>query len=197
MSIVDPNEVRLTGENSFIRLGQEEGGQFTTRASHWRVLYSPEGPGHALLLQSDLTDHQVAVYSDNIALARWLQEEIESMLHPPFSDTSVAVQEGTFTRSGDVRSFITERVLTRDGDISLTWHGFLEPFAIHAAPGTGGRSHGVYSIFFPARKAQVAINGKLAAGRPLRAERDGRESTSACLAWSETWVRPPVPQASP
>ena len=43
-STVDPNEVRVTGENSFVRLAQEEGGEFTTRASHWRVLYCPAGP---------------------------------------------------------------------------------------------------------------------------------------------------------
>ena len=72
VNTVDSNEVRVTGENSFIRLAQEEGAEFTTRASHWRVLYSPAGPGHALFLTSELTDNEVAIYSDNIALARWL-----------------------------------------------------------------------------------------------------------------------------
>lgn len=36
----DPNEVRLTGENSFIRLQDTEDGPQHTRASHWRVLWS-------------------------------------------------------------------------------------------------------------------------------------------------------------
>ena len=36
---IDPNSIRLTGENSFIRL--VEGEEQTTRTSHWRVLYSP------------------------------------------------------------------------------------------------------------------------------------------------------------
>lgn len=189
-SAVDSNEVRLTGENSFIRLGEQEGGELTTRASHWRVLYSPAGPGHALFLQSDLTDGDVEVYSDNIALARWLQEEIESMLHVPFSDTGVQVMEADFERRGDVRSFITERVLFAGGEILLTWHDLMEPFVMHMPPGYAGRTHGVYTVFFPARRAQVTVNGELAAGRPLRVDREGRESTSACLAWSETWVRP-------
>ena len=187
---VDPCEVRITGENSFIRLGQQEGGDFTTRASHWRALYSPAGPGHALFLQSELTNNQVVAYADNIALARWLQEEIEAMLYPPFSDANVPIIHATFKRQGDLRSHATERVTGKDLDISLTWYDIMEPMAIHVPPGTGGRSHGVYTIIIPARKAQLALNGRFALGRPLRADRDGHEGTSACLAWSETWVRP-------
>ena len=75
----DPNQIRLTGENSFIRLVQEEGGDETTRVSHWRILYSPSGAGHVLFLKSDLTDDEVRIYSDNIAMTRWLQGEIESI----------------------------------------------------------------------------------------------------------------------
>lgn len=193
VNTVDSNEVRVTGENSFIRLAQEEGGEFTTRASHWRVLYSPAGPGHALFLTSELTDNEIAIYSDNIALARWLQEEIESMLHPPFADTGISVMEAEFEQDGDVRSFITERVVGEEFDITLTWYDILEPLAIHAPPGLNGRSHGVYTVFFPARRAQLSVNGGFASGRPVRADREGRESTSACLAWAESWVRPRQP----
>ena len=190
VSTVDPSEVRVTGENSFVRLAQGEGGEVTTRASHWRVLYSPAGPGHTLFLQSELTSNEVRVYADNIALARWLQEEIEAMLHQPFANFDIPVVEASFERDGDVRSYITERVEAPDFDIALTWYSFLEPIAIHAPPGTGGRSHGVYTIFFPATRAQVALDGSIATGKPFPVDREGRASTSACLAWSETWVRP-------
>jgi hypothetical protein len=56
--VTDPNQVRLAGENSFITLSAEEKGPMTTttttttRASHWRVLHSPAGHGHALFLQT-------------------------------------------------------------------------------------------------------------------------------------------------
>ena len=189
-STVDSNEVRVTGENSFIRLGQEEGGDFTTTASHWRVLYSPGGAGHALFLRSELTNDEIVAYSDNIALARWLQEEIEAMINPPFADTKIPVVDAVFERLGDVRSFCTERITARDVDLSLTWYDIMEPMAIHAPPGTGGRTHGVYTIIIPAKRAQLVLNGRFSSGRPLRAEREGRESTTACLAWSESWVRP-------
>src|SRR5215475_15557670 len=72
----DPNQVRLTGENQFMRLHTEAQGPMTTRASYWRILLSPSGPGHVLFLRSDVTDNERQIYADNIALVRWLQEEI-------------------------------------------------------------------------------------------------------------------------
>ena len=33
---VDPNEIRLTGENSFIKLRQQDDGPLTDRVTHWR-----------------------------------------------------------------------------------------------------------------------------------------------------------------
>jgi hypothetical protein len=184
-----PTEIRLTGENSFIRLVQEEGGPQTTRVSHWRVLYSPSGNGHVLFIKSDLIDDEIRVYSDNIALARWLQGEIESTLFPEFADQSVPVIEAEFTKTGDARSFWTERVESDDDIISLSWYDFIEPFMLVNPPGTGGRPHGVYSCFIPALNAQVTINGDVTEGNVVKEMRGDRPTSTACLAWSETWVR--------
>ena len=189
VSPVDPNEVRITGENSFIRLSHEAGGPQTTRASHWRALLSPAGPGHVLLLQSDVTDNQIRVYADNIALARWFQEEIEGS--PAFADQSLPVVEAAFSRHGDGRSFSTEKVITRDAEISLTWYELGEPFLIRFAPGNlPGRPHGVYSVLIPAAKAQLVINGRVASGKAFPDEIGGHAGSACSLAWSETWVRP-------
>ena len=49
---LDLNEILLTGENSFIRLKQKDDGPVTTKATHWRILKSPGGPGHVLFLLS-------------------------------------------------------------------------------------------------------------------------------------------------
>ena len=192
VSPIDPNEIRLTGENSFMRLSHEDGGSITTRASHWRVLFSPAGPGHVLFLRNELTDNQVRIYADNIALARWLQEEIESTIDSgALSDQTVPVAEASFSRHGDVRSFSTEKVVSRDADISLTWYDLGEPLLLHAEPGsTPGRSHGVYTVLIPAGKVQLTLNGRLAQGHAFpRAGGMGPPST-CCLAWSESWVRP-------
>ncbi|MGH2360675.1 MAG: hypothetical protein ACRDGM_09080, partial [bacterium] len=90
-SPVDPNTVLMTGENSFVRLSSDGGTTTTDQFSHWRVLWCPAGPGHALFVRSELTDGQVRIYSDNIAVARWLQSTIESVLQSPFGDTSAPV----------------------------------------------------------------------------------------------------------
>ena len=191
VSPTDPNEVRLTGENSFIRLHSEADGPLTTRASHWRVLLSPGGPGHVLYLKSDATDDQVRIYSDNIAMARWLQDEIESFLFPEFGDQSIPVVDAAFSRDGNAMTYWTETVESDEETIALTWYDFGEPFVINVPPGAiEGRNHGVYSCFVPARRAQLTLNGVVASGQPLPEMSGDRTTSTACLAWSETWVRP-------
>ena len=77
-SPVDPNRVLLTGENPYIRLSETDGGPETTNASFWRILYSPGGPGHVLFIQSELTNNQARIYTDNVQMTRWLQGEIQA-----------------------------------------------------------------------------------------------------------------------
>jgi hypothetical protein len=64
---VDPNDVLMTGENSFVRLSHDGGKTPSDRFSHWRVLWCPAGTGHALFAQSELTGGQVRIYGDNPA----------------------------------------------------------------------------------------------------------------------------------
>src|SRR5208283_1356461 len=115
--VTDPNQVRLTGENSFITLHSGVGAPVTLKASHWRVLVSPIGPGHALFLKGDLTGDRARVYADNKALARWLQQEARQI----GSDQDDPVIQATFTRSGDTTSVWTETVQSNDERVVLTW----------------------------------------------------------------------------
>ena len=39
-------------------------------------------------------------------------------------------------------------------------------------------------------KAQITINGDVAEGDVVKQMRGDKQSSTACLAWSETWVRP-------
>ena len=84
MSIADPNKTILTGENPFIRLSPKDGDPNSTEASYWRIIFSPAGPGHVLYLKSELTERRWRIYSDNIAMARWLQSTVQGMLMPNF-----------------------------------------------------------------------------------------------------------------
>jgi hypothetical protein len=185
----DPNQVRLTGENQYMRLHTVENGPMTTRASHWRILFSPAGPGHVLFLRSEVTDDQIRIYADNIALARWLQQEI--LTSGEFSDQTIAVIDAAFTRSGDTRAFWTETVETLEEDISLTWFDFTEPFVISVPVGSvPERPLGWSSVFVPARRVQLTLNGRVASGHPFPEPRGDRMSSTAGLALSETWLRP-------
>jgi hypothetical protein len=189
-SPVDPNDPVMTGENSFIRLSPDGGKTQTDRFSHWRVLWCPAGAGHALFMQSTLVDGRVRIYADNIAVARWLQRTIETLLFPPFADPALPVVAAKFSRAGDPRSTATETVVSATDRISLTWYDCLEPFVLTLPPGFNNRPLGVFSTFFPARSAQVEVNGCVASGQPWAEMRGDRQASSACLAWSETWVRP-------
>jgi hypothetical protein len=190
MPPVDPNAVLMTGENSFIRLSSDGGTTLTDRASHWRVLWCPAGGGHALFLQSTLTGGQVKIYSDNIAVARWLQTSIEKLLFPAFADTSVPVIAARFDRHGGPWSTATETVTATDARVTMSWYDCIEPFVLHAPPGFNDRPIGVFSTFVPARAAQLEVNGKVAPGQVWPEMRGDRQGSSATLAWSETWVKP-------
>ena len=189
-SPVDPNDVMMTGENSFIRFSPDGGKTQTDRASHWRVLWCPAGAGHALFLKSSLGGDAVKIWSDNPPVARWLQKEIESFLFPAFADAKTPVTQASFARLGGIDSKAAELVTAKDAEVLLTWEDFLAPFVLNMPPGSANRPIGVFSTFFPARKARIALNGKATAGTPYPEKRGERDSMSACLAWSETWVRP-------
>ena len=89
----DPNRTILTGENPFIRLSERDGGPLTTNASYWRIITCPAGPGHVLYLKSELTENRWHIYSDNIAMARWLQNTVQGMLNAETADTTIPVVE--------------------------------------------------------------------------------------------------------
>ena len=161
-SPVDPNDVLMTGENSFVRLSHDGGKTLADRWSHWRVLWCPAGPGHVLLVQAELTGGKPRIYSDNIAMTRWLQRAIESMLFPPSANPALPVIEASFERSGDPRGVATERVVSADDEIVLAWYDFGDPFVLTMAPG----------IREPADRGLQHLLPR--AGGPGDAERSGR-----------------------
>jgi len=188
--LVDPNYVLFTGENSFIRLSPDGGTTMSDRFSHWRVLWCPAGAGHALFMQSQLAGGDVRIYSDNAAVARWLQRTIETYLFPAFADSQLPVLTAAFARAGDPRSVCTERIVSGADRFVMTWHDGIEPFVITVPPGTNNRPIGVFSTLFPARSAQVELNGRVTSAKPWPERSGDRQGSSACLAWSETWVKP-------
>jgi hypothetical protein len=189
MSVADPNQLILTGENPFIRLSETDGAPFTTNASFWRIILSPAGPGHVLYLKSELTDDRLRIYSDNIAMARWLQSTVQGMLNAETADPTIPVIDAEFSKSGDARDFWTERLVTLDEEISLTWYSIGEPLLIHTQPNAEpGRPYGVCTVLIPALGARLSRNGIQAKGQPWAREREGRPFSTCALAFSESWT---------
>ena len=188
--MVDPHEPVMTGENSFIRLSLDGGKTIADRVSHWRVLWSPAGQGHALFIDSPLTGKGPRVYADNAGVARYLQRTIEVLLHEDFADESLPIIDATFERSGNSLSTVEERIVSGKDRIILSWWELMAPFILTLPPGAMNRPLGVYSTFLPARSAQLSVNGAAAAAKVFLMDRFGKPATSCCLAWSESWTKP-------
>jgi len=188
--MVDPHDVVMTGENSFIRLSTDGGKTMSDRVSHWRVLWSPAGQGHAMFVESPLVDGGPVIYADNFGVARYLQHHIEKLLHAPFADESLPIIDAEFSRTGNSLATVEERIATSDDEIVLAWWDLMQPFILTMPPGAMNRPLGVYSTFIPARSAQLSVNGEASRAKVFAQERFGKPSSSCCLAWSESWTRP-------
>ncbi|MGH7049119.1 MAG: hypothetical protein ACREE5_00505 [Acetobacteraceae bacterium] len=186
---LDPNRLILTGENPFIRLSVTEGGTITTNASFWRILISPAGAGHVLYLNSELTQSRWKIYSDNIALARWLQNTVQGMLNGELADTAIPVTDAVFDKEGDARDFWTERAVSHGEEVALTWYGIGEPLLIHTEPGPPpARKYGVCTVLIPALGARLTVNGAEGKGQAFPTQREGRPFSTCALAFSESWT---------
>ena len=192
MPVADPNRVILTGENPFIRLSETDGAPFSTNASFWRMISSGAGPGHVLYIKSELTEDRWRIYSDNIAMARWLQNTVQGMLNAELKDTSIPVTDAVFSKSGDPRDYWTETADTIDETIALTWHGIGDPLLIHTFPNDGPdpRPYGVCTVLIPALGARVTRNGIQAKGTAFPRIREARPFSTCALAFCESWTEP-------
>jgi hypothetical protein len=188
---VDNNRVIVTGENQFARLAEKDGDPHTTEASFWRIIFSPAGPGHVLYLKSDLTDGRWTIYSDNVAMTRWLQRTVQGMLVPDLKDITIPVAGAVFSRSGDPRSFWTERVDAHNAKIAMTLSEFGDPILVHTRPTSEPptpRLYGVCTILVPALAAHVSLNGMQAKGQAWPRDRLGRPYSTCGLGLAESWT---------
>ena len=187
MSVADPNKVILTGENPFIRLSETDSDDFSTNASFWRRIFCPAGPGHVLYLKSELTENHWRIYSDNIAMARWLQTTVQGMLNAEIADTALAVTEASFSQSGEPAYYWSEHIRARDEDITMTWYDVGDSLLIHTQP-NAERPYGVCTILMPALGARLTRNGVQAVGQPWARVREKRPFSTCALAFSESWT---------
>lgn len=185
---VQPGRVILNGENPFIWLYDKEGGERTTEASIWTITYSEKGAGHALFIKSELTDNQWRIYTDNFAMARWMQTTVQGMLNPGTADLTIPILEAVFTRNGAVADTWTQIVKGTEDEIIMTWENIQVPMLVQDEKvSEPGRPYGVSAIMLPAGQANLTINGQQASGNVFPMDLNGHAFSTGALAFSESW----------
>jgi hypothetical protein len=197
---INPGVVDWSGENPGMYLKLDEAGPFTCLISFFRVVYSPHGGGHGVVLLMDPQGRDPtatamnAFYTDNRALAEYLKADFVAHFGA-FKDNpllpDLPIREATsFGHAGDARSSWTETIRGPNLDIALTWSELGKPFLVDYKPqhsATG--KHYMASLFIPAQRAEVIVNAVRGVGKPIPRDMFGTPSTTAFLAFSETWVR--------
>src|ERR1051326_570597 len=130
-----PGTVEWSGENPGIFLKSDPNGPFTTLATLFRVVLSPYGRGHVLVLiqpQNDTVRAPNVCLTDNEPLAHWLVTEFVSHFGA-FRDVSgirslVYRKLDSVESSGDPSNIYSETVKSADLTVTLTWSGLGVPF---------------------------------------------------------------------
>lgn len=195
-TILFPGTVEWSGENPGISLKEDPAGPFTTLASFFRVVLSPHGRGHALVLALDpqAADGQNICLTDNEPMARWLVADYVSHFGawrnlPGLAGLRYAKLDSVRT-SGDAITTYSETVRGADMTVALTWSGLGKPFCFALTPSTSATGkHHMPSLFVGCASATVTVNGKLRPGAPIPREIAGQSISTAMLAFSETWIR--------
>lgn len=198
--IVFPGTVEWSGENPGISLKTAPDGPFTALASFFRVVLSPHGRGHALvLLQSPQEADPPAgranlCLHDNEPLARYLVRDFVSHFGAYKGLPGMAGLQyrrlDTVSASGDPVSSYAETVTAGALTVKLTWEGLGAPFCFALPPerSATGRHH-MPTLFVGCANASIAVDGRVLPGKPVPREIAGHTISTAMLAFSETWIR--------
>jgi hypothetical protein len=191
--------VDWSGENPgmYLREGGPDG-PWGTVASFFRVVISPHGPGHAAFVFMDPTgsgsdERPNACYTDNEPLARYLAEGFVSYFaafkgNPNLGRISYRPAD-RFVHEGDHTSAWREIVTGPGVHLEMEWRELFDLFQLDVAPERSATGkHRMFSTFVTARSATLRLNGVEGKGQPVPRNAHGRESSTAFLAFSETWI---------
>ena len=198
--IVFPGTVEWSGENPGISLKERPDGPFTALASFFRVVLSPHGRGHALvLLQSPQeanppADRANFCLHDNERLARYLVNDFVGNFGafkglPGLASMAYRALDRVDS-SGDPASSYSETVKAGDTTVKLTWSGLGKPFCFALPPDKSATGrHTMPSLFVGCADAAITVNGRTLPGKPAPRDIAGHSISTAMLAFSETWIR--------
>ena len=195
MAIGDPaRPVIFTGENPCISLYRPGSDQIVATASFWLSSSSSQGEGSALMIWvdpeasglGDLAPH--AIYADNPALARMLNADLNQHFGP-FQNRGFAdlePQTARFSQQADGQRQHRVVCWTATTTIELIWSDVQDVFQKMNETTLGGRDFRVANVICPCAGGSISVNGSLVTGEVKR--NDGLNSSSAFLAFAESWV---------
>ena len=199
-TLTHPGVVDWSGENPGMYLKEKADAPFVTLVSFFRVVASPHGRGHALvLLEAPLLDRSLpealnVCVTDNDALARYLVSGFAAHFSafkdaPALQHMDYVPLDGV-AASGDTRSSYMEWVKGRGVEASLSWEYLGEPYMVNIPKEKSATGkHALLSLFVDARRVTATVNGRTLKGHPVPREFAGRQSSTAFLAYSETWLK--------
>ncbi len=196
---VNPGEVDWSGENPGMYLKESPDGPFVTLISFFRVVRSPLGRGHAAFLLPDPHGEGKDARRPNLCvndterLARYLKDNFVAnfaAFRGVAGLNSIRIEPGSgFADSGDAITSYTESFHRASSEVRLTWDKLGEPFLVEFSKDKSATGkHEMFSLFIPAAEVQVSIDDHPVAGRPVPRDVFGKASSSAFLAFSETWL---------
>ncbi len=198
---VNPGRVEWSGENPGIYLKHSQDGDWATLAIFFRVVLSPHGRGHTMIVlerPDEAAGHPQAAnlcLTDNQRLSRYLVEEFMSRF-PSFRDRAglgamTWLGLDTVVTGGDMKHHYSETACGGGVETAMTWKRLGEPFAVEVTPAQSATgAHDMYSVFFEAADAEVRVDGRRLGGKVVSRQFFGRTMSTAFLAVSETWVTP-------
>jgi hypothetical protein len=199
-SLTHPGTVDWSGENPGMYLKETPEGPFVTLVSFFRVVLSPHGRGHALvLLEAPFLDQSHAealnvCVTDNEPMAQWLAADFVAHFGafrgvPALGSMRYLPLTGVAT-SGDQRASHVEWVRGEGIEATLAWEALGEPFLVRLPVDRSATGrHEMWSLFVDAGRVSATVNGRRLRGQPVPRDFVGRRSSTAFLAFSETWVR--------
>ncbi len=198
---VNPGTVDWAGENPGIYLKDTPDGEFVTLGLYFRIVLSPHGRGHTMLIlgaPDETKGYPEAMnicLTDNEPLTHYLMDGFVSKF-PTFKgraglQAATWIPSASFDKTGDLKAVYTETAQGADVSASMTWKSMNPPFAVEVTPEhavTG--AHDMYSVFLEAKDAAISVNGTELSGRVADCTLFGQTISTAFLAFAETWVTP-------
>jgi hypothetical protein len=175
--------VVLVGANPAVQLF--DGETVTAYASAWRVDWSPQGRGTALVLWRD---GRVHVYGADTRLARWLEREFvrffPEVAELPWPEPTVA------RRPVHLANNLATGMEVRAGDVRLQMSDVMDrrTFATDDFP-LGDIPHSLSLVLAPCSQATVSVGGRRLPGEIQLGGTPERPSSSAFTTEAEVWKR--------